>query len=87
MHVCPPPIAAIKLFQIKQNLKKDKKRFKMYEFDFVIINHKHITSSCLRTKKNNLLFQGAGRIFSWTIQNRNFCLKIFALKGSVDIRL
>lgn len=51
MHVCLPTIAAIKLFQIKQNLKKDKKRFKMYEFDFVIINHKHITSSCLRTKK------------------------------------
>lgn len=57
MHVCLPTIsAAIKLFQIKQNLKKEKKRFKMYEFDFVIINHKNITSSCLRTKKN-LLFQ------------------------------
>lgn len=23
----------------------------MYEFDFAIINHKHITSSCLQTKK------------------------------------
>lgn len=57
MHVCLPTIAAIKLFQIKKKLKKkDKKRFKMYEFDFVIINHKHITSSCLQTKKN-LLFQ------------------------------
>lgn len=71
-----PPLQQSNSFKYKQNLKKDKKRFKMYDFDFVIINHKHITSSCLRIKKN-LLFQLAGRILSWTIQNRNFCFTIY----------
>lgn len=51
------------LSNINKKVKKEEKiRFKMNDFDFVIIMYKHITSSYLRMK--NLLFQSKGRIFS-----------------------